>query len=102
MNALIRTTTAVTVLEGSKAYNVLPPKGKVGINARILNTDTMDSTIQHISGFIKVPHKIQVLNGREASPISPIQSEAFKTLETTILDLWPEAVVSPYLMIARH
>ncbi len=100
MNALIRTTTAVTVLEGSKAYNVLPPKGKVGINARILNTDTMDSTIQHISGFIKVPHKIQVLNGREASPISPIQSEAFKTLETTILDLWPEAVVSPYLMIA--
>ena len=100
MNALIRTTTAVTVLEGSKAYNVLPPKGKVGINARILNTDTMDSTIRHISGFIKVPHKIQVLNGREASPISPIQSEAFKTLETTILDLWPDAVVSPYLMIA--
>lgn len=100
MNALIRTTTAVTVLEGSKAYNVLPPKGKVGINARVLNTDTMDSTVQHISGFIKVPHKIQVLNGREASPISPIQSDAFEMLEKTILDVWPEAVVSPYLMIA--
>ncbi len=100
MNALIRTTTAVTVLEGSKAYNVLPPKGKVGINARVLNTDTMDSTVKHISGFVKVPHKIQVLNGREASPISPVQSHAFETLEKTILDIWPEAVVSPYLMIA--
>lgn len=100
MNALIRTTTAVTVLEGSKAFNVLPPSGKVGINARVLNTDTMDSTVKHISGFIKVPHKIQVLNGREASPISPTQSDAFKLLESTILDLWPEAVVSPYLMIA--
>ncbi|BES64365.1 M20 family peptidase [Gottschalkiaceae bacterium SANA] len=100
MNALIRTTTAVTVLEGSKAYNVLPPKGTIGINARILNTDTMDSTINHISSLVKVPHTIQVLNGREASPISPLQSNAFRALEDTILDIWPQAVVSPYLMIA--
>lgn len=98
MNAVIRTTTAVTVLQGSKAYNVLPSKGTVGINARILNTDTMDSTIRHISDLIKEPHKIQVLNGREASPTSPTQSSAFEILEKTILDIWPDAVVSPYLM----
>lgn len=98
MNAVIRTTTAVTVLEGSKAYNVLPPKGTIGVNARVLNTDTMDSTVRHIGNLVKIPHKIRVLNGREASPISPIQSSAFETLEKTILDVWPDAVVSPYLM----
>ena len=100
MNALIRTTTAVTVLEGSKAYNVLPPKGTIGINARVLNTDTMATTMNHISSLVKVPHTIQLLNGREASPISPLQSSAFEALEKTILDVWPQAVVSPYLMIA--
>ncbi len=98
MNAVIRTTTAVTVLEGSNAYNVLPPKGTIGINARVLNTDTMDSTIKHISSLVKTPHNIQVLNGREASPTSPIQSGAFEILEKVILDMWPEAVVAPYLM----
>jgi carboxypeptidase PM20D1 len=100
MNALIRTTTAVTVLGGSSAYNVLPPKGTVGINARVLNTDTIETTAQHISSLVKLPHQVRIIDGREASPISPIKSQAFETLEATILDMWPDAVVSPYLMIA--
>jgi len=56
--------------------------------------------MNHISSLIKVPHKIQFPNRREASPISPLQSNACKTLEKTILDIWPQALVSPYLMIA--
>lgn len=100
MNALIRTTTAVTILEGSSAYNVLPPNGKVGINARLLKKDTMESTKNYISSLIDVPHKLKVIGGREASEISSHESEGFKFLENVILSLWPDAIVSPYLMIA--
>ncbi|MCH4890800.1 M20/M25/M40 family metallo-hydrolase [Acidaminobacter sp. JC074] len=100
MNALIRTTTAVTKLEGSKAFNVLPPNGKIGINARLLNKDTAKDTQAFVSSLIKGDHKINVVESREASPLSSHDSDSFRFLEKTILSLWPDAIVSPYLMIA--
>lgn len=100
MNALIRTTTAVTKMEGSNAFNVLPPKGIIGVNCRILNTDTVESTLSHLKSLTQTEFDYRKIELREASPITPTDTKQWQLMEEVIGDMWPEAVLSPYLMIA--
>lgn len=100
MNALIRTTTAVTKMEGSNAFNVLPPKGIIGVNCRILNTDTVESTLSHLKSLTQTEFDYKKIELREASPITPTDTKQWQLMEEVIGDMWPEAVLSPYLMIA--
>lgn len=101
LNALMRTTVAVTRMEGSKAYNVLPPKASFGINMRLLGEDTIDSAtayLQKVMGNDKIIPEL--VNGMNPSIYSDTDCEAWDTLKLAIRKTWPEAIVSPYLMMA--
>ena len=101
LNALMRTTTAVTRMEGSKAYNVLPPKAGFGVNMRLLGSDTIDSAVERFKKIIKNKNiKIELVNGMNPSPYSDTSCEEWKRLKKVIMQTWPEAIVSPYLMMA--
>ena len=101
INAMFRTTVAVTRMEGSKAYNVLPAKASFGINMRLLGDDTIDSATQYLTKVIgneKINHTF--INGSNPSKCSDIDCEAWETLKKAVRQTWPEALVSPYLMMA--
>ena len=101
MNALMRTTVAVTRMEGSKAYNVLPPKASFGINMRLLGSDTIDSATEYLKKVIDndaiTP---ELVNGMNPSIYSDTSCEEWHKLKDVIRQTWPEAIVSPYLMMA--
>lgn len=101
LNALMRTTVAVTRMEGSKAYNVLPPKAGFGINMRLLGTDTIASATAYLKGIIQ-NEKIspQLVNGMNPSIYSDTSCEEWQKLKTAIHQTWLQAIVSPYLMMA--
>ena len=101
LNAMMRTTCAVTRMEGSKAFNVLPPKASVGMNLRLMGTDTIESAQEYIRKVIK-NDKIQmrVVDGSNPSKISLTEGEAWNKLSQAIRSTWPQAIVSPYLMMA--
>ena len=101
MNALMRTTVAVTKMEGSKAYNVMPPKGSVGLNMRLMGNDTVDSAMAYLKKVVKNDKiSMSVVSGMNPSIVSDTNCMEYAKLKEAIHMTWPEAVVSPYLMMA--
>ncbi len=101
LNAMLRTTVAVTRMEGSKAYNVLPPKASFGVNMRLLGKDTVESAIAYLKKVINNDKiKISVVSAMSPSPDSVTDCEEWEKLKKAVRQTWPEALVSPYLMMA--
>ena len=101
LNALVRTTVAFTQMQGSDASNVLPPHAWVGANLRLIGDETVESAKAYLE---KVIHndkiRVEVVHGMNPSAISRTDGEPWQRLSTAIRATWPEAVVSPYLMLA--
>ena len=101
LNAMMRTTNAVTKMEGSRSFNVLPPRASVGINLRLLGTDTVDSAKEHLSRVIRNDKiKINVYSAMEPSGHSDTSCDQWELLKQVVHTTWPDAIVSPYLMMA--
>mgnify|MGYP002707504978 CR=1 FL=1 len=101
LNALMRTTCAFTMMEGSRAANVLPPKARMVANLRLISGDTASSAAEALRAVIQDDSiAVQRLNGDDPSPFSRTDSEGWRRLRRAIRATWPEALVSPYLMIA--
>lgn len=101
LNAMMRTTCAVTKMEGSKAFNVIPPKASVGMNLRLMGKDTYDSAKAYIEKVIHNPNiEVSIYEGRNPSIESDTDCQEWINLNQVIKDTWPEAIVSPYLMMA--
>ena len=101
LNAMVRTTCAVTKLEGSNAFNILPPKASFGANLRVMSGETKEQARVYLEKVIDNPSiHVDIVNGMEPSIISDTSCEEWIKLRQVIQSTWPEAIVSPYLMMA--
>ncbi|MBX7219752.1 MAG: M20 family peptidase [Blastocatellia bacterium] len=99
-DAVLRTTTAPTMLEGSQKENVLPITAKAIVNFRIRPGDTIASVCAHVQKTVADDRiKIRTLDGTEPSPESPIDSRGFRQIERSIRQIFPTALVSPGLVV---
>lgn len=93
------TTIAPTIVEGGVKDNVIPTVGKATINFRILPGETVASVKEHVQETLGDKIKVELAGfSVDPSPVSGIDSEAFKNLELTIRSVFPEAVVVPGLI----
>lgn len=102
-NAVLRTTTALTVVQAGNKDNVLPAQATATVNFRLLPGDTRKAVLSHVNNA--VPHSdrfaITTLPGSvEASPVSPTASASYQLLNRTVRSMFPDVVVAPGLMIA--
>jgi len=100
-NAVVRTTTAFTQMEGSKGANVIPPYARMVSNHRIIPGETVDSVIEHIKKAVNDDKvTVSVINGNDPSAISETNCEAYERVRSSVAETWQNAIVSPYLMVA--
>ena len=101
LNAMLRTTCAFTMMEGSKAANVIPPEATMCANLRIIGGETTDGAIRRLKSLAKNPEiTFRPLYAMNPSPESKTSGSHWELLGNAISQTWPEALVSPYLMVA--
>lgn len=108
-NALVRTTTAPTMLRAGVKDNVLPAEASAVINFRLLPGDSAKAVEAHIRDAIADDGIAISLEGSfasEASAVSDPDSAAFRHLAEVTRAVFPDAVVTTGLMLgatdARH
>ena len=102
-NATIRTTIAPTIVEGGIKPNVLPTSARAAVNFRILPGDTIELVIAHVRKTINDRDVVvrQLKGGVDPSPVADVHSASFATLRLTTLQIFPDVVVAPSLVIVR-
>ncbi|MDM0073541.1 M20 family peptidase [Variovorax sp. J2P1-59] len=101
-NAMLRTTTALTIVRAGNKDNVLPGRIEAAVNFRILPGDTIDSVEAHLKRALG-NDAIQVKRypgNSEPSPVSPTDVRGYRSIEQAVRQVFPDAVVAPGLMTA--
>jgi carboxypeptidase PM20D1 len=101
-NAMMRTTTAMTILNAGNKENVLPGRADAVVNFRILPGDTAAGIQAHVKRVI-ADDRIEVTPlgvSFEASHLASPEAAGYKTLERAVREIFPDALVAPGLMLA--
>jgi carboxypeptidase PM20D1 len=97
---LVRTTTAVTMAQGSPAPNVLPQASTVNVNFRPMPGTSIADVEKHIRKVVRNKSiEVQLARGTEPSPFSPTNSRAFLAIKDIAERTVPGAMVAPYLVM---
>ena len=102
MNASVRTTTALTIVEGGVEDNTIPPEAKATVNFRMLPGDTIAEVLWHVKNVVKDDRvKFKPVEGKfnEALPVSPTDGAAYQSLRTVVRRVFDNPPVTPYIML---
>jgi len=100
-NAMLRTTTALTIVNGGNKDNVLPGRVDATVNFRVLPGDSLASVQDHVHKAIDNPAiKVEPYPGNaEPSPVSPTDAAGYADIEKTVRQVFSEGIVAPGLML---
>ncbi len=101
-NAMLRTTIAPTMLEGSIKENVLPMRARGVVNFRLLPGMSSDEAIRRVGAIVGDPRVKIVVTGTsrsEPSPVTSTDSESFRKLHRAVKATFPDAIVAPSLVL---
>jgi carboxypeptidase PM20D1 len=111
-NAMLRSTTALTVVNAGNKDNVLPGRAQATVNYRLLPGDSQAQVMDHVKQTVAAAvgvDKVQLsglAGASEPSAVSPTQSASYQLINRTVRELFPGTLVAPGLMIgatdSRH
>lgn len=101
-SAMLRTTIAPTMLEGSIKENVLPMRARGVVNFRLLPGMSSDEAIRRIEAIVGDPRVKITATGTsrsEPSPVSGTDSDSFRKLHRAVKATFQDAIVAPSLVL---
>ncbi len=109
-SAMIRTTTAPTIIHAGVKDNVLPSTAEAKINFRILPGETIETVMDYVRRTI-ADERVNVAQdnasfGENPSPVSATNTFGYSVIQKSVREIFPQAIVAPYLVIgatdSRH
>ncbi len=108
-NALIRTTTAPTMIQGGVKENVLPDTATAMVNFRVLPGDTIEDVEAHMRAAID-DASVQIERvgdwSVQSAAVSSVESPVYRDLQLAVAAVFPDALAVPGLVVgatdARH
>nr|XP_033774719.1 N-fatty-acyl-amino acid synthase/hydrolase PM20D1 isoform X2 [Geotrypetes seraphini] len=104
-NALVRTTTAVTLFQGGVKANVIPPFANATVNFRIHPAQTVEEVLELVRATIADDRvKISVQEAFNPLPVSPYDEDSFgfQVIRHTIHEIFSEVgAVAPGVCIGN-
>jgi carboxypeptidase PM20D1 len=100
--AMVRTTTALTIFNAGDKDNVLPGKAEATVNFRLIPGDTEASVTEHVRSTV-ANERISITpfpGNTDPPPVTPASSPSFQMLNRTIREVFPDVIVAPGLMVA--
>ena len=100
-NAMVRTTTALTIVNAGNKDNVIPGQAEATVNFRILPGETRESVMQHVRSKTGERFELYALEaGSDPTPITSTASHSYQHINRTLRALFPGTIVTPGLYIA--
>ena len=104
-NAMLRTTTALTIVNAGNKENVLPGRAEATVNFRLLPGDTQAQMLERTRNQVKEAtgsdkFELFALPGAvDASKVAATDSAPYRLLNKTVREVFPGTLVAPGLMI---
>ena len=101
--AILRTTAAMTQLEGSLADNVLPSEVRAVINLRLLQPWTVESAMAFIKKAVKDERVRIRVRGANTNPVTAnrdYESVGWLKIRAALAETWPGVPMLPFIMVA--
>jgi carboxypeptidase PM20D1 len=100
--AMVRTTTALTIFNAGDKDNVLPGNAEATVNFRLIPGDTQTSVTDHVRSTIGNDRiSVEPFPGNtDPPPVTGTASPSFQLLNRTIREIFPDVIVAPGLMVA--
>ncbi len=95
--AMTRTTVVATRISGGHALNAVPERAEAILNARILAGESLAGTLDRLraaTGDAGV--EVELVSGWEPAPIAPTDGPGWDRLVSTIAEVFPDVVPTPY------
>lgn len=100
LDALLHTTFAVTMAEGSSQANVLPSHAEATLSVRILQGDTVDSVTRYLESIMPDGVKVKASYAENPHPEGDVKGDMFNLLSETIHEVYgKDTVIAPNLML---
>jgi carboxypeptidase PM20D1 len=100
-DAMLRTTTAPTMLAASPKENVLPIEAVATVNFRIHPRDSVDDVVRHVKNLVENEHvRVEAASGNPASAVADADSEGFRLVADAVRAEFGRLVVAPGLLVA--
>ncbi len=97
LNALTRTTAALTMAKGSDQANVLPQRAVMVANNRLLPGDTLSDLYAHYRRILPDTVGIRLLKGHNPPPVQRTDTDAYEVLKNVYSGLYPGVFFLPSL-----
>lgn len=97
-NASLRTTCVPTMIDGGTRANALPAAATAKVNCRLLPDEEVEAVAALLRETV-APHGVTVdfTNSGKVSPVSPEDGPVFKVARSAAAQVWPDAVVAPFM-----